>query len=185
MNNKIFILNGSGGVGKDTFVDFIKEFISSYHYSSVTKVKLIANQIGWSGGKTEKDRKFLSDLKLLTTDYCDMSFVDIKEYVTFFNNNYNNSLLFIDIREPVEIKRAVNEFGAKTILITSNRVEKITSNMADENVDKFKYDEYIKNDGSLDDLKTIAKDFVKKITNLTYDKNELLCLVCGHQPCKC
>ena len=69
---QIFILNGSGGVGKDLFVNMVKTSVNKFspyrvwNYSSIDKVKAIATQIGWSGGKTEKDRKFLSDLKVLT-----------------------------------------------------------------------------------------------------------------------
>ena len=93
---KIFILNGSGGVGKDTFVDLVSNYIPTIHFSSVTKVKEIAKAIGWDGGKTEKDRKFLSDLKLLCTEYNNMPFNSMKEMVSkFINSNYN--LLFIDI----------------------------------------------------------------------------------------
>ena len=74
MNKKIFIINGSGGVGKDTFVELVSEFASIMNFSSVDKVKDIAKEIGWNGTKTEKDRKFLSDLKILTAEYCDMPF---------------------------------------------------------------------------------------------------------------
>ena len=89
MIKQVFIINGSGGVGKDTFVEFVEmiptfEFIGENenstvwfknfeikNYSSVSKVKEIAKIIGWNGEKTERDRKFLSDLKLLTTKYKD------------------------------------------------------------------------------------------------------------------
>ena len=69
MNKQVFIINGSGGVGKDTFVELVSKVfnLSVMNFSSVDKVKEIARIIGWTGGKTEKDRKFLSDLKLLCT----------------------------------------------------------------------------------------------------------------------
>lgn len=82
MNKQIFVINGSGGVGKDTFVELVsvelndklKRFHTVVNFSSVDKVKEIAREIGWDGRKTEKDRKFLSDLKSLTIynviDYC-------------------------------------------------------------------------------------------------------------------
>ena len=66
MKRQIFIINGSGGVGKDSFVALMamNSKCSVGNYSSVTKVKKIAEIIGWNGSKSEKDRKFLSDLKL-------------------------------------------------------------------------------------------------------------------------
>lgn len=123
MNKQIFIINGSGGVGKDTFVDLVsielndimKRFHTVINFSSVDKLKQIAKEIGWNGEKTEKDRKFLSDLKELTSQYCDMSFQSMTEKVNEFMSDENSIFLFLHIREPEEIARAVKEFGAKTI----------------------------------------------------------------------
>ena len=63
----IIIINGCGGVGKDTFVNMCAKYTSVVNYSSVKEIKEIAKYIGWDGSKEERDRKFLSDLKLLTT----------------------------------------------------------------------------------------------------------------------
>ena len=64
---EIIIINGSGGVGKDTFIAMCDKYTYTKNYSSVDEIKCVARQLGWNGGKTEKDRKFLSDLKLLTS----------------------------------------------------------------------------------------------------------------------
>ena len=58
--------------GKDTFATFLNEFVPTLKYSSIDRVKEIAKLCGWNGGKTERDRKFLSDLKMLTSAYSDM-----------------------------------------------------------------------------------------------------------------
>lgn len=162
MNKKIFILNGAAGVGKDTFADILNEFIPVSHYSSVSKVKRIAKLCGWNGmSKTEKDRKFLSDLKCLTTEYCDMSFEDIKDFVNRCNimDRYIR-VIIIDIREPADIERAVKEFGAETILIKNDRVEQVMSNMADAGVFEYKnYDYVIENNGTIQDLMHKAEEF--------------------------
>ena len=129
MNKKIFIINGLATSGKDTFIGLVSEFVPVVNFSSVDKVKRIAIQIGWDGkSKTEKDRKFLSYLKRLTSKYCDMSFQDMKELVEKFNKDERNNILFLHIREPEEIKRAVKEFNAKTILVIRDSVKQITSN---------------------------------------------------------
>lgn len=171
MNKQVLIINGSGGTGKDTFVDLVtielnditKKFHTVTNFSSVDKVKEIAKEIGWNGKKSEKDRKFLSDLKILTSQYCDMPFQSMREKVNEFKADKDKIFMFLHIREPEEIERAVNAFNAKTILIRRNSVRHITSNMADENVFNYNYDFIIDNDGSIEELKDKAKEFIKKV----------------------
>ena len=163
MNKHIFILNGMGGCGKDTFAEFLNDIVPTQHYSSVTKVKKVAAWCGWTGGKSEKDRKFLSDLKILTTEYNDMPFDDVSTRVRFFNE-YDSwyRVMLIDIREPAEIERAKKAFGAKTILIKNDRVPKIESNMADAGVFDYDYDIVIENNGTLDEFKETVKKFAEE-----------------------
>lgn len=170
MNKQIFVINGSGGVGKDSFVEFVsiglndklKKFHTVINFSSIDKVKEIAKEIGWNGKKTEKDRKFLSDLKILTSEYCDMPYKSIKNKVDEFKSDNDSKVLFLHIREPEEIQKAVKEFGAKTILVIRNSVKHITSNIADENVFNYKYDFIINNNGTKEELYNKAKKFIEK-----------------------
>ena len=164
-NKQVFIINGSGGVGKDTFVSFVADSFSTMNVSSVDKVKEIAKAIGWSGAKTERDRKFLSDLKLLCTDYNDMPLNSMKEKFEEFNNDKDYQFLFLHIREPEEIEKAKKEFDAKTILVKRDSVEHITSNMADANVNNYDYDVIINNSGSVEELMVKAFDFAKDSIN--------------------
>lgn len=179
MKKQIFIINGSGGVGKDAFVKMVngqslEELAIVGNYSSVDKVKLIAKIIGWDGSKTERDRKFLSDLKLLTTEYNDMPLNDLKEYANIFLNRYTYReydtprMLFLHIREPEEIAKAVKafkEYDAKTVLVKKDSVKHITSNMADENVYNYDYDIVVNNNGTLEDLTEKAKCFLNDFLN--------------------
>lgn len=170
MNKQIFVINGSGGVGKDTFVELVsvelndklKRFHTVVNFSSVDRVKEIAREIGWDGRKTEKDRKFLSDLKSLTRDYCDMPFQSMKNKIKEFLKDEEGQVLFIHIREPEEIKRMVNEFGAKTILVVRDSVTQIASNMSDKNVFDYHYDFIVDNNGTIEELQEKAKQFVNK-----------------------
>ena len=172
MKKQVFIINGSGGVGKDTFVQMVMENSSLpvMNFSSVDKVKEIATIIGWDGGKSEKDRKFLSDLKLLCTEYNNLPFNSMREKVDEFNNNFA-TILFLHIREPKEIEIAKKAFNAKTILIRRNSVKQITSNMADGNVFNYSYDIEIDNDGTLFDLNMKTIDFVQDYMLNTIKKN--------------
>ena len=159
---KIYITNGVGGCGKDTFAKFLSEYVSVFKYSSIDKVKEIAELCGWTGGKTERDRKFLSDLKCLTSDYSDMPFKDVAEEVKWFKLNPQNKVMLIDIREPGEIKRAVREFGAETILIINPNIPHIDSNMADKNVYEYDYDHRIMNNGTLEQFRNKVLEFAKE-----------------------
>ena len=170
MNKQIFVINGFGGVGKDTFVELVsvelndrlKRFHTVVNFSSIDKEKEIAREIGWDGRKTEKDRKFLSDLKSLTRDYCDMPFQSMKNKIKEFLESEEGQVLFLHIREPEEIKRVVNEFGAKTILIVRDSVTQITSNTSDKNVFDYHYDFIVDNNGTIEELQEKAKQFVNK-----------------------
>lgn len=146
---------------KDVFPLENFEGMEIENHSSVEKVKDIAYECGWNGGKTEKDRKFLSDLKLLLTEYNDLPFTELKEFVKCFYGNIMYVLLFLHICEPKEIERAKQEFGAKTILVKRDSVEHITSNMADKGVFDYNYDIVINNSGTKDDFKMIAEEFIK------------------------
>lgn len=173
MNKHIFIINGSGGVGKDTFVKLVKAELNDKYkrfntvdsYSSIDRIKEIARELGYEGGKTEKDRKFLSDLKELAGNYSDMPFKCVKEKVENFLKNDSNIILFLHIREPKEIARAVKEFNAKTILITSKFVNNIISNISDKNVFEYQYDYVIRNNGTIDNLDEKAKNFIGRLIN--------------------
>mgnify|MGYP002423604497 CR=1 FL=1 len=175
MNKQIFIINGSGQVGKDTFCNMIRDYsgYNTYIISSVDRVKEVAKKIGWDGkSKTDKDRKFLSDLKFLTTEYNDFSMNDIREKINYFNASVKKEIMFIHIREPKEIERCKQEFSAKTILITNKNVEHIISNEADAGVFEYLYDFYIHNDGSLEELKEKALNFIERIIGENSNENK-------------
>lgn len=161
MDKHIYITNGVARCGKDTFAKLLNEFVPTIKYSSIDKVKSIAKECGWNGGKTEKDRKFLSDLKCLTSEYSDLPFKDISRFINAFLAVGDSKVLLIDIREPDEIARAKQEFGAETILIVNQNIPHITSNMADRNVYNYKYDWVVRNNGTINDFRETVKKFAK------------------------
>lgn len=161
---KVYITSGVGRSGKDTFCEFVGKYIPTHKYSIIDLPKEAAKVLGWDGGKTEKDRRFLSDIMDLSTEYNDSPFRDVLSVVTDFKNNLiEDEVLFIDMREPKDIARAVEIFGAETILIENPNVKKIESNHADANVRDYEYDYIIENDGTLEQLDAMAKLFVREI----------------------
>lgn len=160
MQKQIIIINGTGGSGKDTFVNFCTEFTKVTNISSVDKVKEAAKiLVGWNGEKDEKSRKLLVDLKQLSIKYNDFPMQYIKsEYENFIQND--SEYLFIHIREISEINKIKKMLNAKTLLIRNPNVNLITSNDSDGNVYKYNYDYIIENDGTLEDLKVKAEKFI-------------------------
>ena len=181
---KVFITNGSAGNGKDTFAEFLSKYISVFKYSSIDLVKEMFEFIGISkDDKTEKKRKLWSDGKDMLTQYDDIPFKDITSIVTDFKNNkIETEVLLIDIRETEEIARAVETFGAETILIRNPNVAKIESNHADANVENYKYDYIIENDGTLEQLDKAANLFCNDIICGCFspNKHNALVLTCSH-----
>lgn len=160
MQKQVIIINGTGGSGKDTFVEFCSEFVKVTNISSVDKVKEAAKiLVGWNGEKDEKSRKLLVDLKQLSIEYNDSPTKYIKEQFEKFEEG-NSEYLFIHIREIDEIEKIKKLLNAKTLLIKNPRVALITSNNSDGNVYKYTYDYTIENDGTLEDLKEKARKFV-------------------------
>lgn len=163
---KVFITNSSGGAGKDTFAMMVDKYIPILKYSSIDLVKEMYEHIGIEREpKDEKKRKLYSDTKDMLTQYDDIPFKDIASVVEDFKNGRFDEaeVLFIDIREPQEIARAVKTFGAKTILMKNPKVEKITSNHADRDVENYEYDYIIENNGSLEQLDAVAKEFTEYV----------------------
>ena len=106
MEKRIIIINGSGGVGKDTFVEYCNEFTRVKNISSVDKVKEAAKiLVGWNGEKDEKSRKLLSDLKLMSIDYNNYPITYIKQQSEEFKNSKEQQIMFVHIREISEIQQ--------------------------------------------------------------------------------
>jgi hypothetical protein len=154
----LFILNGAGTCGKDTFVDFVREFLTvpCYCISSVTKVKEAALVLGWDGVKDEKGRKFLSDLKDLSTE----AYEGPLRYMEACISD-QPAVYFFMVREPVEIAKFVGLYPEmKTIHMTRPNNEVVNfNNHADNNAHNYHYDVQVYNDGTLDDLKEKARIF--------------------------
>ena len=167
---QIIIINGSGGVGKDTFVEYCAKYIRILNISSVDKVKQAATILtGWNGEKDEKSRKLLSDLKEIGINYNDAPLQYICNMVEEFKQS-ENELMFIHIREGNEIEKCKNTIHAKTLLVTNKNVLTIVSNHSDKEVEEYTYDYHIANDGTLEELEDAAKEFVERLRK-DYSKN--------------
>lgn len=159
---KVYVVNGEN----ETFINFLSKYIPTLKCSIVDLPKEAAKVFGWDGGKTEKDRRFLSDIMELSTKYNDAPFKDVLSLVTDFKNSKDfveYEVLIIDMQDPKDIARAVETFGAETILVRNPNAIKIKSNHADRDVENYEYDYIIENNGTLEQLDSVARRFVDEI----------------------
>lgn len=176
---KVVIVNGKPGTGKTTFESMCEQILGRAYCerrSTVDKIKELAAEGGWKGGKELKDRKFLSDLKDLFTEYNDMPLEDIVRFargweddLAYYGVLNHPHVLFVDDREPEHISRLKMRFFDQsipviTVLIRRPGDEDVqTSNHADEEVFKYKYDYIIRNDGNIYKLRDEAQRFLNSI----------------------
>ena len=168
---KVIVINGYPRTGKDTFVKFCQDVLGTFrcrNLSTIDCIKKNARYFGYLGEKTPEARRFLAKLKDITSEYNDFSYKYIKKQLYYIQDQESphcKIVVFIHCREPKEIDRFVEDYNATTVLIKNKRVEDHGySNAADANIELYKYDITILNNGTLDELKLTAKTFVKELT---------------------
>ena len=148
MEKLTFVINGRGGVGKDTLCEFAARAFSVVNLSSVDPIKALAKQVGWQGEKTDKVRRFLSDLKALTIAYNDYPTTwGLEQYNRFLAGDAQ--IMFFHIREAEEIDKFVRATGgaAKTLLIRRAAAHTgAYGNRSDDEVESYQYDYIFNND---------------------------------------
>ena len=170
-NLKVIVINGQGGIGKNTFVGYcIKAHEDTRSISLVNEIKYVAKILGWKGDKTKKDRKFLNDLKRLTAKYNNFPFESVALNISNILEQYKEAgkstedlVIFIHAREPEDIHYLVNKYDAKTLLIRKSGLAKKYGNPADDKVFDIDYDYIAYNDANLEELEIEAEKFMGKI----------------------
>ena len=187
----ICIINGAGGNGKDTFVEAVGKSVAAFNISSIDTVKKIAGLMANStasmegtmlvkpnkeiGEKSNKYRKFLSDLKRVWTEYCDGPTYDMLSQVSNLIKRQaqgmeHHDIIFLHIREPeniVKMKELVDQlYGAIciTVLVTGLVDPSQYDNESDRNVENYAYDLTVVNKpGDLQGFKERAALFGRRI----------------------
>lgn len=175
MDKIVIIINGNGGVGKDTLCDFASEKYKVKNISAITPIKKIASQYGWKGEKNQKSRKFLADLKSIFIEYNDLPFKYLKEEYEKFLRDHKQ-ILFVHIRESEEIDKFKNcvEIPCVTLLIRREDLVKNWGNASDDNVENYAYDYIYDNNKSIIDAKSDFLEFLQEILFNTLKKRTII-----------
>ena len=169
MKKLVLVINGCGGVGKDTLCDMAAKHYRVRNVSSVTPIKELAAQCGWNGEKDDRARRILSDLKALTAAYNDFPTKWLCDQYTAFEKT-DEELMFVHIREGAEIEKFVSLTGggAKTLLIRGGermrkKCEAGYGNASDDRVEDYGYDYYFTNDLPLEETEQVFIAFLEEI----------------------
>ncbi|MCL2439357.1 MAG: Mrp/NBP35 family ATP-binding protein [Alphaproteobacteria bacterium] len=167
MDKLIMVMNGKGGVGKDSVCAVLAKHFKTQNDSSVDPFREITRAWGWDGKtRDNKWRKLMVDLKQLAIDYSDFPANYIMGKIREFMAS-DKQVFFTHIREAAEIEkfisRAKAEFGdrarVRSVLVRRGAIEgKVFGNAADDNVNEYAYDWIYDNDGTLENLDA---DFMK------------------------
>ena len=167
----VIVINGAGGVGKDTLIGAVADKYKTRNISSVDPIKAMARMAGWDGDKSDKSRKMLSDLKDIFTEYNDLSLSYVKSQHEQFMKS-DEQVLFVHIREPDQIERFRNIAPKQiyTLLISRQDQNKIYGNSADDDVKNYPYDFYFDNSLGLNASKeAFIKSFDEWFSLLSFE----------------
>ena len=175
---KIYIINGMGRAGKDTFAQYVNEAIvqltnherSVFKLSTIDWPKEVCKFAGWDGySKSDKDRKFMSDINLALEAWDDSPLCRTLDRIIGNFEVLEHGFFFVDLREPYRIERFKKMcqgegFQVFTVFITRPDIDTITSNAGDAStLEPYDYDFYIENNGTLYDFQQKAHEFAQKV----------------------
>lgn len=162
---KVCCISAKARHGKDTAADILKEYLESLnqrvliiHYADLLKF-ICTKFFGWDGQKDEKGRTILQHIGTDIVGAKNPAYwVDwVVNFLKLFEDEWD-FVLIPDCRYPIEFQRVHEEFYSTILRIErpnfdnglSLEQKQHTSEVA---MDDYTFDEVIKNDGSLEDLK--------------------------------
>jgi len=163
LQKTVIIINGIGGSGKDAVCGITAKHYPAVNVSAIDRIKEAAKLLGWCGAKDLRDRKFLSDLQDISTEYNDLSVSDMLQKYNEFLDSCTAQILFIHMRKPADMKRFVSAVNgldgrAATLIVNRSSDAGTFGNKADDEVLKYKYDYGFYNKGN--SLEELEQDFM-------------------------
>lgn len=161
----LVIINGEAGSGKDTFIDFCRDYrnkvmneLPIYNYHRSDYAKRMLKRMGWNGKKTPEVRKLLADM----VDFGESTgFNTLNLYSSVINSE---GMIFYHIRDPRTIEKVENHYEGTATAVITMFIHRDTDKLEEDrwNKENYNYDFVIDNSKSLEDLRKIAEDFVNK-----------------------
>ena len=179
--DKIIVINGKGGIGKDTLIEALADAAPHYiHVSNISSITPIVNLVKKTEVLTdaEKDlpyRKLLSDMKqAVDSYYCEKKGISYTqkylsdmvmqwEHLCEFGKA-SHHVIFVHIREPEAIFDFLSHFPTATTLVVDSEREKDSyGNDSDDHVYDFSYDYIFEANGTKEEE---AADFCSLIEKI-------------------
>jgi len=167
----VIIMNGRAGVGKDSLMDFARDYYTVRNISSVLRVKEYALAMGWDGEYDNRGRQFLADIKMALVKYDPMVITSwlFDEYRKF--KSVEQDVMFIHIREADEIDKFKSLVPhAKAILVTRKTGLDVAVDTSESTLNSYRWDYVFANDEALD---VTGKKFVELIDKIRKTGAEL------------
>jgi hypothetical protein len=160
------VINGTAGVGKDTFIKYVNDNTDLIikNISTIDPIKKAMLNLGWNGEKDENSRLMMAKIKQLWIKHYNGCFEFTKH--AYYKYQNKKDIVFVHCREPNEITKIVNGlYNVITLLIKNDTGLAIPyKNGADDVVDEYlAYDYIINNNGDFNDLEQAAIKFVNDL----------------------
>lgn len=163
----VFVLNGRPRVGKDTAIALMIDLLRACGthgeaFSSIDPVRDMLTAAGFNlSRKTDADRALLASVGDAVERHSQFRTTACLNRISQVFQAHENCAVFIHMREPAMIQRLRGELRyrgvrVKTCLLESDRADMSPTNHADGGVEGMRYDYTIRNDGSIEDLRTLC-----------------------------
>lgn len=182
----IVVVNGKPGAGKTTLMDYYMEALKKTGGAAlrVSSIDVVKSMIMDSGlfdpykEKTGDTRKLMSDIKKALIEYNDVPLRYCIDAVHKLHTHKKATTLFVEIREPEEIKKFVRtvemlnkKIPVLTVLVMdlNDPVDYVTfGNSSDDDVNHYQYDITFMN-AKTDDSKLEFAQMIEHHRSLKYD----------------
>ena len=142
----IVIINGVGGVGKDSFVSRFYDVsgIPTCNISTIQEAERILFALeGVLNLKQERElktdlyRSVLHDIKNMLVKYGDRPFKQTAKRIQELRDLFPGNVIFVHCREGAEISKLVDYYGEQCITVLVERKVPVANNPADRMLDKY------------------------------------------------
>lgn len=179
MSIVLILINGKAGVGKDTFINFCKDYVEKYyentkvfnrHRSELAKIAL--KYLGWTGEKTEKIRGVLSELTDIAEGYGRNNGY-LNDYIELLKKEDGLNIVFYHDRDPVSIELLKQKYKGDMFVFSLLLKRDTTDLESDEwGIENYNYDITIKIK-TLDDSRKFAYNLIDKLVQYMNRKENM------------